>query len=69
MRLKFLPFHFLFTSNHDVQNLLIFGKNIETWLLYVLVFLGLTSLAFVFVWLIGFVAERQSGQSIKQPWE
>ncbi len=69
MSLKSLTFYFLFTSNNDVQNLLIFGKNIETWLIYVLVFFGLTSLAFVFVWLIGFVAERQSGKSIKQPWE
>jgi len=67
--LKPLPFYFIFTSNHDVQDLLIFGQNIETWLIYVLIFFGLTSLAFVLVWLIGFVAESQSGKSIKQPWE
>jgi len=60
---------FLFTSNNDVKDLLIFGQNIDTWLIYVLIFFGLTSLAFVFVWLIGFLSERQSGKSIKQPWE
>ncbi|MBW3050368.1 cytochrome B6 [Prochlorococcus marinus XMU1403] len=59
----------MFTSNKDVQDLLIFGHNIESWLIYVLIFFGLTSLAFVFVWLIGFLAESQSGNSIKQPWE
>jgi len=61
--------YFIFTSNKDVQDLLIFGHNIESWLIYVLIFFGLTSLAFVFVWLIGFLAESQSGNSIKQPWE
>jgi len=49
---------------------LIFGHNIDAWLIYVLIFFGLTSLAFVSVWLIGFLTEsRQSGKSIKQPWE
>ena len=69
MILKSLPFYFIFTSNHDVQDLLIFGRNIETWLIYVLIFFVLTSLAFVFVWFMGFLYERQSGESIKQPWE
>ena len=69
MSLKSLFFYFIFTSNHDVQDLLIFGQKIETWLIYALIFFGLTSLAFVFVWLIGFLADRQSGKSIKQPWE
>jgi len=67
--LKSVPFYFIFTSNHDVQDLLIFGQKIETWLIYVLIFFGLTSLAFVLVWLIGFLAESQSVKSIKQPWE
>ena len=61
--------YFLFTSNHDVQDLLIFGHNIDTWLIYVLIFLGLSSLAFILVWLIGLVFERQSGKSVKQPWD
>ena len=66
----FFPNHFfIFTTNNDVQDLLIFGHNIDTWLIYVLIFLGLTSLAFVSVWLIGFLAESQSGKSVKQPWE
>ena len=65
----FSHLYFIFTTNNDVQDLLIFGHNIEAWLIYVLIFLGLTSLAFVLVWIIGFLAESQSGQSIKQPWE
>ena len=69
MAINFSYAYFLFTSNHDVQDLLIFGQNIDTWLIYVLIFFGLTSLAFVMVWLIGFLAESQSGKSIKQPWE
>ena len=60
---------FIFTSNDDVQDLLIFGHDINAWLVYVLIFFGLTSFAFVSVWLIGFLAESQSGKSIKQPWE
>jgi len=67
--LKSLPFYFIFTSNQDVQDLLILGFTIETWLAYVLIFFGLTSFAFVAVWFIGFFAERQAGKSIKQPWE
>tara|TARA_B100000700_G_C14472163_1_gene591145 strand:- start:181 stop:390 length:210 start_codon:yes stop_codon:yes gene_type:complete len=60
---------FIFTTNNDLQDLLIFGHNIDSWLIYVLVFFGFTSLAFVLVWLTGFLAESQSGKSIKQPWE
>ena len=62
-------FYFIFTTNEDVQDLLILGHTIDTWLIYVLIFFGLTSVAFVLVWLIGFLAESQSGKSIKQPWE
>ncbi len=59
----------MFTSNNDVQDLLIFGHTIDAWLIYVLIFFGISSLAFVFVWLIGFLAESRSEKSIKQPWE
>ena len=69
MTLIFSHYFFIFTTNNDVQDLLIFGHNIDSWLIYVLIFFGLTSLAFVLVWLIGFLAESQSGKSIKQPWE
>tara|TARA_B100000945_G_scaffold135046_1_gene107756 strand:+ start:390 stop:590 length:201 start_codon:yes stop_codon:yes gene_type:complete len=65
----FSNFYFIFTTNNDVQDLLIFGHNIDSWLIYVLIFFGLTSLVFVSVWFIGFLAESQSGESIKQPWE
>jgi len=67
--LNFSLFYFIFTSNHDIQDLLIFGNNIDVWLIYVVIFFGLTSLAFVSVWFIGLLSERQSGGSIKQPWE
>ena len=69
MTINFSNAYFIFTSNHDVQDLLIFGHSIDTWLIYVLIFLGLSSVAFAFVWLIGLLVERQSGKSIKQPWE
>ncbi len=69
MTFQFLTLHFIFTSNKDIQDLLFFGHNIDAWLIYVLIFFGLTSLAFVSVWLMGFIAERQTGKSIKQPWE
>ena len=69
MTINFSYLYFIFTSNHDVQDLLIFGHNIDTWLIYILIFFGLTSVAFVSVWFIGFFSERQSGKSIKQPWE
>tara|TARA_B100000214_G_C23643008_1_gene479321 strand:+ start:32 stop:241 length:210 start_codon:yes stop_codon:yes gene_type:complete len=66
---KFPNLYFIFTSNHDVQDLLIFGHNIDTWLIYVLIFFGISSFAFVLVWFLGLLTERQSGKSIKQPWE
>ena len=69
MTFKFSHFYFIFTTNNDVQDLLIFGHNIDAWLIYVLIFFGLTSFAFVLVWMMGFLAESQSGKSIKQPWE
>ncbi len=69
MTFKFLHLYFIFTTNNDVQDLLIFGHDIDAWLIYVLIFFGLTSLAFILVWFIGFLAESQSGKSIKQPWE
>ena len=69
MAIKLLNFYFIFISNQDVQNSLILGRDIDTWLIYVLIFFGLTSLAFGWVWFAGFLRERQSGKSIKQPWE
>ncbi len=69
MILNFSLFYFIFIANKDAQDLLIFGHNIDTWLIYVLIFFVLTSLGFVSVWLKGFLVERKSGNSIKQPWE
>jgi len=67
--MNFLDTYFIFTSNHDVQNLLVFGQTINNLLIFVLIFFGLTLLAFLWVWFIGYLDERQSGKSIKQPWE
>jgi len=67
--LKFSHLYFIFTTNSDVQDLLIFGHNIDAWLIYVVIFFGATSFAFVSVWLIGFLVESRSDESIKQPWE
>ena len=64
-----LNFYFLFTSNRDAQDLLIFGQDINNWLRYVLIFFGLTLLSFILVWLKGFIFESQSGKSFRQPWE
>tara|TARA_B100001250_G_C19328472_1_gene583595 strand:+ start:277 stop:480 length:204 start_codon:yes stop_codon:yes gene_type:complete len=61
--------YFIFTSNNDLQDLLIFGHNIDTWLVYVVIFFGLSSFAFILVWFIGFLVEKQSEESIQQPWE
>ena len=69
MKKFFLDTYFIFTSNHDVQDLLIFGRNIDTWLIYVLILFGLSSVAFLSVWFLGLLVERESGKSIKQPWE
>jgi len=67
--MDFLQTYFIFTSNSDVQDLLVFGHNIDTWLIYVLIFFGLSSFSFVSVWFVGLLVERQSGKSVKQPWE
>ena len=69
MTLNFSYAYFIFTSNHDLQDLLIFGQKIDTWLIVVLTLFGLSSIAFVAVWFVGLFVERQSGNSMKQPWE
>tara|TARA_Y100001968_G_scaffold316190_1_gene343704 strand:- start:5211 stop:5396 length:186 start_codon:yes stop_codon:yes gene_type:complete len=58
-----------FSSNADVPNVLILGRDIETWLLYTLLFLGVTSIAFLWVWISGFIHEQRSGKSIQNPWD
>ena len=65
MPLNTLFFYFIFSSNHDAQDFLLLGHDIDTWLIYVLVFFGATSLAFVSVWLLGFLSEKQSEKSMK----
>ncbi len=69
MTISFSQNYLMFTSNQDVHDLLILGHNIDTWLIYVLIFFGISSFAFVSVWLIGLLVERKSEKSIKQPWE
>ena len=69
MRTQSLAVVFEFISNADAQNSLIFGRDINTWLIYVLIFLGLTFLGFAWVWFSGLINEQKSGKSIKQPWD
>ena len=67
--MNFLNLYFIFTTNSDVKNSLIFGKDINTWLVYALIIFGLTFVGFAWVWLYGLLLERNSGESFKQPWE
>ena len=64
-----LFYQIAFTTNADAANKLIFGKHIQTWLIYTLIFLGLSSIGFLSVWVKAFVRDRKTGQSFKQPWD
>ena len=66
---KFLVVLFDFISNAEAENSLIFGRDINTWLIYVLIFLGLTFCGFAWVWFSGLITEKKSGKSIQQPWD
>ena len=55
-----------FTSNADATNLLFLGKGIETWLNYTLLFFGLTSIAFAWVWLSGLIVIKKSDDFIDE---
>tara|TARA_Y100001968_G_scaffold24074_1_gene18877 strand:- start:3445 stop:3648 length:204 start_codon:yes stop_codon:yes gene_type:complete len=66
----FLSFVFFgFSSNADIADGLVFGKSIQTWLIYTLIFLALTFLSFIWTWGSGFLRDIKSGKSIKQPWD
>ena len=60
---------FLFTTNSDLDDFLIFGKDIQTWLIYASVFFGVTLIAFLAVWSIDLLRTIKSGKSVKQPWD
>ncbi len=60
---------FAFTSTGDAPNSLVFGLDIDTWLNYTLIFFGISSFAFVWVWATGFIRDRQAGKPIDKPWE
>ncbi|WP_320663579.1 cytochrome B6 [Prochlorococcus sp. MIT 1223] len=60
---------FAFISNADAADGFVFGKHIETWLIYTLVVLGLTLFGYMAVWGLGILRDLKSGQSIKQPWD
>ncbi len=51
------------------MNDVVFGKEMGTWLIYAVIFFGFSFLAFVFVWIIDFLQDRQAGKSIDKPWE
>ncbi len=64
-----LSYELAFTSNGDAVNTMILGKDIETWLVYTLIFLGFTLISFLWVWFRALFRDVNSGKSIKQPWE
>ncbi len=45
------------------------GLGEDTWLIIALTFLGLSGVSFLWVWWVGFIRDRQSGQSIEYPWD
>jgi len=59
----------VFTNNADAANILIFGRDMQTWLIYTLIFLGLTFLSFVVTWLRGIFIDENLSSSIKQPFD
>ncbi len=59
-----LFFLLAFTSNADVDKFLFFGKGIEVWLVYTLIFFGLTSIAFVVTWLSALPFENNQEDEI-----
>ena len=62
-------YEFGFSTNADAVNILIFGKDIQTWLIYTLVFLGFTAIGFLSVWMTAFFRDLKSGKALKQPWD
>ena len=58
-----------FSSNADAVNALILGKDIQTWLIFTLIFFGITSLSFVWVWLAGLLKDKESGKTLDKFWE
>tara|TARA_Y100001970_G_C13516230_1_gene500800 strand:- start:46 stop:246 length:201 start_codon:yes stop_codon:yes gene_type:complete len=47
---KLIIYIYAFSSNADISDGVVFGKKIEVWLIYTLIFFGLTSLGFVWTW-------------------
>tara|TARA_Y100001968_G_scaffold314769_1_gene340544 strand:- start:1010 stop:1222 length:213 start_codon:yes stop_codon:yes gene_type:complete len=68
-KIDFSLYHFSFTNNADAVNLLIFGRDMETWLIYTLFFLGVTLLSFIGTWLAGILMNKNPVSSVKQPLE
>tara|TARA_Y100001968_G_scaffold324970_1_gene365413 strand:- start:636 stop:830 length:195 start_codon:yes stop_codon:yes gene_type:complete len=58
-----------FTNNADAVDTLILGRDMETWLIYTLIFLGITFLSFAGTWLTGILINKNSDSSIKHPLE
>ncbi len=54
-----------FRSNSDLGDFLFFGKGIEAWLYYTLIFFAFTSVAFILTWLSGLVLEKNKEESIE----
>ncbi len=64
-----MSYLFAFTTNADASDGIVFGKNIQTWLIYTLVLLGVTLISYLLVWAFGFIRDINSDKAIKQPWD
>ena len=61
----FSLYFFSFSSNADAENFLLFGKGIGVWLVYTLIFFGLTSLAFIGTWISGLISQEIKDESLE----
>ena len=49
----FLGNYFVIATGTEISDLLILGKDLDTWLIFAVVLLGLTSIGFIGTWGIG----------------
>tara|TARA_B100000700_G_C14983240_1_gene827458 strand:- start:1005 stop:1193 length:189 start_codon:yes stop_codon:yes gene_type:complete len=58
-----------FVSNKDAVDLQIFGQDMSTWLIYTLIFLGLTAFGFLGTWIFGLLRDLKAQKPIQKPWD
>tara|TARA_B100000700_G_C14494046_1_gene600929 strand:+ start:294 stop:497 length:204 start_codon:yes stop_codon:yes gene_type:complete len=60
---------FAFRTNADAVDAFVFGKPIETWLIYTVILLGLTLVSYLLIWGLGLIRDINSDKPINQPWD